>query len=103
MAELVSLWAGARYSVYIFRRYTDLRLVISPELQVAYFGGDYDNFTYPRYDLDMTFYRVYDDNGEITMMTGRALTRPRWTSRASGRASNWRGGSGVRLSGSTRS
>jgi hypothetical protein len=62
--EMIELYAGARYSVYIFKRYTDLRLVVSPELQVAYFGGDYDNFTYPRYDLDMTFYRVYDEDGE---------------------------------------
>jgi len=62
--EMVELYAGGRYSVYIFKRYTDLRLVISPELQAAYFGGDYDNFTFPRFALDMTFYRVYDDNGE---------------------------------------
>ncbi|MCJ7628064.1 MAG: S46 family peptidase, partial [Longimicrobiales bacterium] len=62
--EMVELYAGGRYSVYIFKRYTDLRMVMSPELQVAYFGGDWDNFTFPRYDLDMSFYRIYDENGE---------------------------------------
>jgi hypothetical protein len=62
--EMVELYAGGRYSVYVFKRYTDIRLVLSPEVQIAYFGGDWDNFTYPRYDLDMSFYRIYDDNGE---------------------------------------
>ncbi len=62
--EMVELYAGARFSVYIFKRYTDIRLVASPELQLAYFGGDWDNFTFPRYDLDMSFYRIYDENGE---------------------------------------
>lgn len=62
--EMVELYAGGRYSVYVFRRYTDIRLVMSPEVQMAYFGGDWDNFTYPRYDLDMSFYRIYDENGD---------------------------------------
>lgn len=59
--DIVSLYRGTHYSAYTYRRHDDVRLVMVPELQVGYFGGETDNFTYPRYTFDVAFFRVYTD------------------------------------------
>ena len=63
--EMISLYDGALWSAYVFRRYADLRLVLIPELHIGFFGGDPDNFTYPRYTLDMAFFRVYENGAPL--------------------------------------
>ena len=62
--KVVSLYEGGKFSLYGYKRYSDIRLVFVPELWVAKLGGDYDNFTYPRYGLDCAFLRAYDDVGK---------------------------------------
>ncbi len=63
--QIVTFYSGGKFSIYGYKRYDDIRLVWIPELDLGFFGGDPDNFTYPRYNLDATFWRAYEDGKPV--------------------------------------
>lgn len=65
VCKVVELYKGGKYSLYLYKRYNDIRLVMSPDFQIAATGWDWDNFTYPRYELDFMFFRAYENDKPV--------------------------------------
>jgi hypothetical protein len=95
-SDVINLYGGGEYWLYQYQKYTDVRLVFAPEQQAAFFGGDPDNFTYPRYDLDFALFRAYENDkpvdsknflklnpggvqaGELVFVSGNPGSTERW-------------------------